>query len=133
MPTMRIFIQFCADEAVLYVDHGKARGCWQHCTSFPKICSNKWRSLRQDERKQVWHHISTLSSYKHKESKRGIEREPVGMLTTRPQCVIAAEGGKGVKEVCNSVRLSLTNIPTGKKTLCISLKWHCVEYITLLC
>lgn len=78
---------------------------------FQKSCSNKWRSRRQDERKQVLHCISTLSSYKHKER----EREPVGMLTTRPQCVIAAEGGKGVKDVCNGLRLSLTNIHSGGK------------------
>lgn len=118
----------------VYVDHGKAGGCWQGCTSFPKSCLNKCssKSLRQDERKQVWHHISALSSYKHKEREREIEREAVGMLTTRPQSVIAAEGGKGVKEVCNGVRLSLTDIHSGGKKH-FAIDWSGIVLNASLC
>lgn len=62
----------------------------------------------------VFQHFPDINIKRERER----EREPMGMLTTRPQCVIAAEGGKGVKEVCNGVRLFLTNIFTvGKNTL----------------
>lgn len=76
-----------------------------------QINVNRLDEMRGSKSGAAFQHFPAINIKRERE----IEREAVGMLTTRPQCVIAAEGGKGVKEGCKAVRLSLTNIHSGAK------------------